>query len=86
MSLPQGKTPVWNQIKIHILCSTLLSILICILIHFASHFDPVALHFDPITPCFDPHQPTFATQLSSFLLSLKLTDTRFFKERAQHIS
>ena len=89
MSLPQGKTPVWNQIKTHILCSTLLRILIPFAPHFdpiAPHFDPIAPHFDPITPRFDPHHSTSAPQLSPFLLSLKLTDTRFFKARAQHIS
>ena len=89
MSLPQGKTPVWNQIKTHILCSTLLRILI----PFAPHFDPLcsafwsfAPHFDPIAPHFDLHHSTSAPQLSPSLLSLKLTDTRFFKARAQHIS
>ena len=37
MSLPQGKTPVWNQIKTHILCSTLLRVLL----HLAPRFDPL---------------------------------------------
>ena len=96
MSLPQGKTPVRNQIKTHILCSTLIRIFIhldphfdppcstfwSILLHILIHFAP---HFDPIAPHFDPHYSTSAPQLSSFL-NLKLTDTRFFKARAQHIS
>ena len=89
MSLPQGKTPVWNQIKTISFappCSAFWSTLLRILLPFAPHFDPIAPHFDPITPRFDPHHSTSSPQLSPFLLSLKLTDTRFFKARAQHIS
>ena len=94
MSLPHGKTPVWNQIKntyplLHLAprfappCSAFCSTLLRVLIPFAPHFDPIAPHFDPIAPRFDPHHSTSAPQLSPFLLSLKLTDTRFFKARAQ---
>ena len=67
MSFPQGKTPVWNQIKTIPFappCSTFWS--------YCSALWSTLLHL-------------YSTTLF-FFLNLKLTDTRFFKARAQHIS